>query len=93
MFRSKKENKGKVLQTGVWAVVRHPNFLGFTIWRVAFATACGGWVFGLSLLGGFVWLLANTSFPVLEGYMERSYGKRWEEVRKRVAWKMIPGVW
>lgn len=93
VFRSRKENKGKVLQSGVWSVVRHPNFLGFTMWRFAFATACGGWVFGLSLLGGFVWLFTNTSFPILEEYMRKNYEKRWLEVEDKVKWKMIPGIW
>jgi protein-S-isoprenylcysteine O-methyltransferase Ste14 len=93
LFRKDKRNKGKVLRSGVWGLVRHPNFLGFTIWRVAFATAVGGWAFGGLLLVGFGYLFANTSIPILEGYMERSYGKEWDVTKEEVKWKMIPGVW
>ena len=46
LFRKDAKSKGKVYTGGVWGVVRHPNFLGFTIWRTAFATAAGGWGFG-----------------------------------------------
>lgn len=82
-----------MLRSGVWSVVRHPNFLGFTIWRVAFGTAAGGWAFGLALLAGFGYLFANTSIPILEAYMERSYGKEWDVTTEKVTWKMIPGIW
>ena len=37
---------------------RHPNFLGFTIWRAAFVTAAGGWAIG--------YLFKKTSIPILE---------------------------
>lgn len=93
LFRKDKRNKGKVLQNGVWGLVRHPNFLGFTIWRVAFATAAGGWAFGGLLAVGFGFLFVNTSIPILERYMERSYGNEWEVTTEKVKWKMIPGIW
>jgi hypothetical protein len=32
-FKKKKENKGKVCDIGLWSVVRHPNYLGYTLWR------------------------------------------------------------
>jgi protein-S-isoprenylcysteine O-methyltransferase Ste14 len=92
LFRKDPKNKGKVLHSGVWGIVRHPNFLGFTIWRVAFATAAGGWAFGLLILAGFVYLFKNTSIPILEGYMAKTYGKQWDVTVEKVKWKMIPGI-
>jgi protein-S-isoprenylcysteine O-methyltransferase Ste14 len=92
LFRKDRSNRGKVLRSGVWGVVRHPNFLGFTIWRVAFAVAVGGWGFGALLAVGFGALFWGTSIPILEAYMER-YGEEWEKTKREVRWKMIPGVW
>lgn len=92
LFRKEERNQGKVLRSGVWAFVRHPNFLGFTIWRVAFAAAVGGLGLGLVLAVGFVWLFKMTSFPILERYMER-YGREWDFTKETVRWKMIPGIW
>ncbi len=45
-FKSNPENKGKVLDTGLWAYSRHPNYFGeFLIWwsYFLFALAAGAW--------------------------------------------------
>ncbi|KAF6241060.1 hypothetical protein HO173_000854 [Letharia columbiana] len=93
LFRKDAKNRGKVYTGGVWGLVRHPNFLGFTIWRTAFATAAGGWGFGLLALAMFAYILCGTSVRVLEGYMDRAYGKEWKRATEKVRWKMVPGIW
>jgi steroid 5-alpha reductase family enzyme len=45
-FRSKPENQGKVLDSGIWRFTRHPNYFGeFTLWWGFYlvAVAAGGW--------------------------------------------------
>ena len=45
-FRSNSNNKGKVLNTGLWRYSRHPNYFGeFTLWwgYYCLALAAGGW--------------------------------------------------
>jgi len=45
-FKSNTENKGKVLDTGLWAYSRHPNYFGeFLIWWAyfLFALSAGAW--------------------------------------------------
>ena len=45
-FKSNPENKGKVLDTGLWAYSRHPNYFGeFLIWwgYFLFALSSGAW--------------------------------------------------
>lgn len=45
-FKSNPENKGKVLDTGLWAYSRHPNYFGeFLIWWAyfLFAMSTGAW--------------------------------------------------
>jgi steroid 5-alpha reductase family enzyme len=93
LFRRDRRNDGKVFSSGVWRLVRHPNYLGFTIWRVAFATAAGGWAFGALLLAGFMYLFADTAVPVCEEYMAKKYGIEWRKVTEKVRWRMIPGLW
>lgn len=93
LFRKDARNKGKVYTGGLWGIIRHPNFLGFTIWRTAFATAAGGWAFGWSMLLGFIYLFHATSIPILEVYMKGKYGKQWDVVTEKVRWKFIPGLW
>lgn len=45
-FKANPENRGKVLQTGLWRVTRHPNYFGNAcIWWAffLFALSAGGW--------------------------------------------------
>lgn len=45
-FKKNPANKGKVLDSGLWALTRHPNYFGdFCIWWAfwLFAVAAGGW--------------------------------------------------
>jgi len=45
-FKSNPDNAGKVLDTGLWAYSRHPNYFGeFLIWWAyfLFALSSGGW--------------------------------------------------
>jgi protein-S-isoprenylcysteine O-methyltransferase Ste14 len=93
LFRQDPRNKDRVYTGGVWSLVRHPNFLGFAIWRTAFATAAGGWAFGAFMLIFHGYLFWDTSVPVLEEYMARKYKKQWDVAKEKVRWKMIPWIW
>jgi len=45
-FKSNPENRGRVLDTGLWRFTRHPNYFGdFCIWWAfyLFAVSAGGW--------------------------------------------------
>jgi steroid 5-alpha reductase family enzyme len=68
-FKAKPENRGKVLDTGLWAFTRHPNYFGeFAIWWGYFllALAAGGWWTVFSpLLMSFL-LLKITGVALLE---------------------------
>jgi steroid 5-alpha reductase family enzyme len=45
-FKADPDNRGKVLNSGLWRYTRHPNYFGeFTLWWgfFCFALAAGGW--------------------------------------------------
>lgn len=46
-FKSKPENKGNILQTGLWKYSRHPNYFGEVVlwWGIFFMAMAGGWFF------------------------------------------------
>jgi steroid 5-alpha reductase family enzyme len=46
LFLKNPRNDGKIYMGAVVSVVRHPNFLGFFLWRLAFTVACGELVWG-----------------------------------------------
>lgn len=62
-FKANPENKGKVLNTGLWRYTRHPNYFGdFMVWWGHFfvSAAVGGWwaVIGPAVMS---WMLMQVS--------------------------------
>lgn len=52
LFKSKPENKGKVMNTGLWYYSRHPNYFGESlVWF-------GIWIIGLNLVGGWIFIFS-----------------------------------
>lgn len=75
-FTSKPENKGKILQTGLWKYTRHPNYFGeVTLWWGIFLIALGAgsplWVV-VSPLTITLLILFVSGIPMLEArYKDR----------------------
>jgi steroid 5-alpha reductase family enzyme len=41
-FKANPSNKGKIDDTGLWSIVRHPNYAGYTLWRSSMMLAAVG---------------------------------------------------
>ncbi|MEO7751807.1 MAG: DUF1295 domain-containing protein [Terracoccus sp.] len=69
-FRNDADNKGKVLDTGLWHYTRHPNYFGdASVWTGLFLVAASAWPGVLTILspGVMVWnLYAGTGKKLLE---------------------------
>jgi len=68
-FKAKPENKGSVMDKGVWRYTRHPNYFGeFCVWWGFFllAIASGAWVTIISPLIMSFLLLKVSGVPMLE---------------------------
>jgi steroid 5-alpha reductase family enzyme len=68
-FKADPDNKGKVMNSGLWRYTRHPNYFGeFCIWWAffLFALAAGGWWSVLSPLLMTVLLLKVSGVAMLE---------------------------
>ncbi len=83
-FRADPANRGKVLQTGLWRLTRHPNYFGdFCIWWgfFLFALPAGGW---WSLPGPLLmtFLLLRVSGVAM---LERDIGERRPEYAAYIA--------
>ncbi len=88
-FQKNPANRGRILDSGLWAFSRHPNYFfqwfGWLAWP---AIAIGvGYPFGwLALIGPAVmyWVLRYaTGVPHLEAHMERTRGAAFDEYRRR----------
>uniref|UniRef100_D8Q9J5 Uncharacterized protein n=1 Tax=Schizophyllum commune (strain H4-8 / FGSC 9210) TaxID=578458 RepID=D8Q9J5_SCHCM len=91
-FKKDPRNKGKVDGTGLFGVVRHPNYLGYTLWRTGASLATGSIPAAVISL---LWQINSFagSIPDLTQYMAHRYGQQWTEYEKRVPYKIIPGLY
>jgi steroid 5-alpha reductase family enzyme len=74
-FKAKPQNKGRVLDTGLWRYTRHPNYFGdFCVW----------WgIFGIALAGGAWWSIVGPLVMTAllmrysgAGLLEKTIGRR-----------------
>lgn len=90
-FQRNPANRGKILDTGLWAWSRHPNYffqwLGWLAWPMIAIELSGGYPFGwLALVGPatMYWVLRYaTGVPYLETHMMRTRGAAFEEYQRR----------
>lgn len=82
-FRAEPSNKGKICDTGLWGLSRHPNYffewlgwLAYPLFAIS-AVHSWGWL-ALSAPAFMYWLLVYVSgIPPLEAQMARSRGDAW----------------
>ncbi|KAJ7194018.1 hypothetical protein GGX14DRAFT_476765 [Mycena pura] len=91
-FKKDPKNKGKIDDTGLWSVVRHPNYLGYTLWRAGIALTTGslGTTAALTAFTVFGFLMGG--IPDISSYMAAKYGAQWEDHKRRVPSALIPGI-
>ncbi|KAJ7079994.1 hypothetical protein B0H15DRAFT_857624 [Mycena belliarum] len=92
-FKKDPKNKGKIDDTGLWSVVRHPNFLGYTLWRAGITLTTGSLVWTGALTALQILGLVSTGIPGLAAHMSTRYGQQWTDYKRRVPSALIPGVW
>ncbi len=82
-FKARADSEGKLLQTGFWALCRHPNYFGDFLIYLSFAWIGGsvwGWV---APVLNFVQYRMD-AIPKNERWAAARYGPRWEAYKKRV---------
>jgi len=91
-FKANPANKGKIDDTALWSVVRHPNYVGYTLWRsgITFSTGSIGAALGFCIFQIATFIFQ--SIPGLSGHMSQRYGEQWTAYEKRVPYKLIPGI-
>lgn len=90
-FKRNPANRGKVCDTGIWSLSRHPNyFFEWLHWLayVAIGVNFAGYPWGFATLLAplmMYWLLAHVSgVPPLEAHMLRSRGDAFRDYQRRV---------
>lgn len=91
-FKDDPKNTGKLYTGGLFGVVRHPNYLGYMLWRSSFALATGGWAWAAVNIAAFWFSFTQQAIPELDAYSTRKYGEQWAAVKRKVPYAFFPGV-
>ena len=88
------DGRRHVLASGFWGVSRHVNYLGEILMACALALVLG-WplVLGPWLYPLYYVLLLGTRERDDDRRCAEKYGPLWEAYRKRVRWRIVPGVY
>lgn len=86
-FIAKPENKGRIMQTGLWQYTRHPNYFGevtlwWGVWIMSLGTLVGLWMV-VGPLTITILILGVSGVPMLERKMREN--PDFDEYRKRVS--------
>lgn len=93
-FKEDPRNKGKLFMGGLFGLARNINYGSYMTWRTGFALVAGGPLWAALVGSFFFWDFSNRGVPVMEEYCEKRYGARpWEEFKKKVPYRLIPGVY
>jgi protein-S-isoprenylcysteine O-methyltransferase Ste14 len=92
-FKDDPKNQGKPYSGGLFGLARSINYGAYTMWRAGFAMAAGGWLWGALVGGFFFWDFSTRAIPAMDEYCSKRYGKQWEEVKRKVPYKLIPGIY
>ncbi len=92
-FKSDSKNDGKIYTEGLFSIVRHVSYTGYSLWRAGYATAAGGPLWGIFIGAFFLRDFGTRAIPVLDEYMARRYGEQWTQVKRKVPCALIPGIW
>ena len=88
--RIQKERKQKLVDTGVYGIVRHPMYLGFVFWMI------GGPLLVSSLWGLLLGFMSSFALAIRimgEEKMLVKELKGYKAYRKKVKWRLFPLIW
>ena len=70
-FKKDPRNKGKAFTQGLFAVVRHPNYSGYTLWRGSLGLATSGPLSGFIIGSWFLYDFYSRAIPALDEYCSK----------------------
>jgi len=83
-------NIGKIVNTGVYAKIRHPLYLSLILQNIGIALAFGVMItFILALLSIVHWIFTSLAE---EAVLLQTFPVKYVQYRQEVRWRMIPGI-
>lgn len=88
--RIQTERSHRVIDTGPYAFVRHPGYVGFFAWCLSAPFLLGSW---WSLIPAFLSVIGITIRTALEDRTLLKELEGYEAYSKRVRYRLFPGIW
>ncbi|KAK6440256.1 hypothetical protein LTR95_003521 [Oleoguttula sp. CCFEE 5521] len=92
-FKVDPKNKGKPYSDGLFGLARNINYGGYTLWRTGYSLISAGWAWGAVQSAFLAGDFTQRGIPSLDAYCEKRYGAQWDEVRRKVPYKLIPYIY
>jgi len=92
-FKDRPESKGRAYTGGLFGVVRHANYGGYTLWRTGAAMVSGGWAWGLAVGAWFFADFVTRGIPALDEYCSKRYGEQWTRYKADTKYQLIPWIY
>ncbi|KAF7596110.1 hypothetical protein BBP40_003372 [Aspergillus hancockii] len=92
-FKQNPDNKGKPYGGGLFSLATNINYGAYTLWRGAYALICGGPAWGAATFAFFFYDFASRGVPVMDNYLTERYGAAYTDIKKRVKYVLIPGIY
>jgi protein-S-isoprenylcysteine O-methyltransferase Ste14 len=67
-FKENPKNEGKIYTSGLFRLARHINYGSNMIWRVSYALAGGGWIYGMVNVVFFANVFLTNAVPIMDEY-------------------------
>lgn len=90
VIKIQEERGQKVIDTGPYAIVRHPMYTGGALYMLGMPLVLGSWI-GLAVLPGIIGLLVIRIF--IEEAALRKGLPGYTDYAARVRYRLVPGVW
>ncbi|KAF2093012.1 ERG4/ERG24 ergosterol biosynthesis-like protein [Rhizodiscina lignyota] len=91
-FKADVRNKGKPFTGGLFSLVRHPNYSGYTLWRASGAMATSG-MLSATLTGVFfLYDFSSRAIPALDEYCSKRYDNMWTNYKQKTPYTLVPYV-
>ncbi len=88
IFKSKPENKDRLLTNGLWKFSRHFNYFSDLLWVSGYVVLTRNW-WSITILIALFFFFYSFNIPIQEKYLASKYGKEYEEYRARTK-SLIP---
>ncbi|GAB7354290.1 hypothetical protein MBLNU459_g4812t1 [Dothideomycetes sp. NU459] len=86
-------NKGKLYTSGLFGLARNINYGGYSLWRTGYSVVCAGLPWGATMFAWTFGDFAGRAIPLMETFMEKKYGQQWSEVKQKVPYRLLPGIY